>query len=49
LKQHIGSEGEICVAPGDKVLRGQPLTVGRGRMLPVHAPTSGTVTAIMPH
>ncbi|NUW57915.1 electron transport complex subunit RsxC [Cronobacter muytjensii] len=49
LKQHIGSEGEICVAPGDKVLRGQPLTVGRGRMLPVHAPTSGTVTAIIPH
>ncbi|EOI5729454.1 electron transport complex subunit RsxC [Cronobacter malonaticus] len=49
LKQHIGSEGEICVAPGDKVLRGQQLTVGRGRMLPVHAPTSGTVTAIMPH
>ncbi|WP_105635376.1 electron transport complex subunit RsxC [Cronobacter dublinensis] len=49
LKQHIGNEGEICVAPGDKVLRGQPLTVGRGRMLPVHAPTSGTVTAIMPH
>ncbi len=49
LKQHIGSEGEICVAPGDKVLRGQPLTVGRGRMLPMHAPTSGTVTAIMPH
>ncbi|EOV0645091.1 electron transport complex subunit RsxC [Cronobacter turicensis] len=49
LKQHIGSEGEICVAPGDKVLRGQQLTLGRGRMLPVHAPTSGTVTAIMPH
>ncbi|EOV0675978.1 electron transport complex subunit RsxC [Cronobacter dublinensis] len=49
LKQHIGNEGEICVAPGDKVLRGQPLTMGRGRMLPVHAPTSGTVTAIMPH
>ncbi|XNM59159.1 hypothetical protein ACLK1S_10230 [Escherichia coli] len=28
---------------GDKVLRGQPLTRGRGKMLPVHAPTSGTV------
>mgnify|MGYP000873060036 CR=1 FL=1 len=49
LKQHIGHEGEICVAPGDKVLRGQPLTFGRGRMLPVHAPTSGTVEAIAPH
>nr|WP_314421708.1 electron transport complex subunit RsxC [uncultured Erwinia sp.] len=49
LKQHIGSEGEICVRPGDKVLRGQPLTFGNGRMLPIHAPTSGTVTKIAPH
>ncbi|HCD5110262.1 TPA: electron transport complex subunit RsxC [Escherichia coli] len=49
LKQHIGSEGELCVSVGDKVLRGQPLTRGRGKMLPVHAPTSGTVTAIAPH
>ncbi len=35
LKQHIGSEGELCVSVGDKVLRGQPLTRGRGKMLPV--------------
>ncbi|MGK3137812.1 electron transport complex subunit RsxC [Pantoea trifolii] len=49
LKQHIGHEGEICVAPGDKVLRGQPLTFGSGRMLPVHAPTSGTIEEIAPH
>ncbi|WP_373963918.1 electron transport complex subunit RsxC [Kosakonia sacchari] len=49
LKQHIGAEGELCVRVGDKVLRGQPLTRGRGRMLPVHAPTSGTVVAIEPH
>lgn len=49
LKQHIGHEGEICVAPGDKVLRGQPLTFGGGRMLPVHAPTSGTIEEIAPH
>jgi electron transport complex protein RnfC len=49
LKQHIGHEGEICVVPGDKVLRGQPLTFGGGRMLPVHAPTSGTIEEIAPH
>jgi len=49
LKQHIGAEGELCVSVGDSVLRGQPLTRGRGRMLPVHAPTSGTVVAIAPH
>jgi len=49
LKQHIGHEGEICVAPGDKVLRGQPLTFGTGRMLPVHAPTSGTIEEIGQH
>ncbi|WP_312686056.1 electron transport complex subunit RsxC [Kosakonia sp.] len=49
LKQHIGAEGELCVKVGDNVLRGQPLTRGRGRMLPVHAPTSGRVVAIAPH
>ncbi|UAW42400.1 electron transport complex subunit RsxC [Escherichia fergusonii] len=49
LKQHIGAEGELCVSVGDHVLRGQPLTRGRGKMLPIHAPTSGTVVAIAPH
>jgi len=49
LKQHIGAEGELCVQAGDHVLRGQPLTRGRGRMLPVHAPTSGVIVAIAPH
>ncbi|WP_434744896.1 electron transport complex subunit RsxC [Candidatus Pantoea rara] len=49
LKQHIGHEGEICVTPGDHVLRGQPLTFGTGRMLPVHAPTSGVIEDIGQH
>lgn len=49
LKQHLGPEGELCVSVGDNVLRGQPLTRGYGRMLPVHAPTSGTISAITPH
>lgn len=49
LKQHIGHEGEICVVSGEKVLRGQPLTFGTGRMLPVHAPTSGVIEDIGQH
>ncbi|MEC5318803.1 electron transport complex subunit RsxC [Brenneria populi subsp. brevivirga] len=49
LKQHLGPEGELCVQIGDKVLRGQPLTRGKGRTLPVHAPTSGTVSDIRRH
>ncbi|NIH12238.1 MAG: electron transport complex subunit RsxC [Serratia symbiotica] len=49
LQQHLGSEGELCITLGDRVLKGQPLTVGQGRVVPVHAPTSGTVNAIKPH
>ncbi|MCG8707741.1 electron transport complex subunit RsxC [Brenneria sp. 4F2] len=49
LKQHLGPEGELCVQVGDRVLRGEPLTRGKGRTLPVHAPTSGTISAIRQH
>ena len=49
LQQHLGPEGELCVSAGQHVLKGQLLTVGRGRTVPVHAPTSGTITAIAPH
>ncbi|AHF77076.1 Electron transport complex protein [Sodalis praecaptivus] len=49
LKQHLGPEGELRVTVGDHVLRGQPLTAGSGRTLPVHAPTSGTIAAITAH
>ncbi|MFC0444608.1 electron transport complex subunit RsxC [Pseudidiomarina halophila] len=49
IKQHTGAPGEICVAVDERVLRGQPLTQSTtGQGLPVHAPTSGTVTAIGP-
>ncbi|EGA69865.1 electron transport complex protein RnfC, partial [Vibrio sinaloensis DSM 21326] len=47
IKQHIGKPGTITVAVGEQVLKGQPLSkYDTSFMLPVHAPTSGTVTAI---
>ncbi|WP_145589842.1 electron transport complex subunit RsxC [Yersinia rochesterensis] len=49
LQQHLGPEGELRVRTGEQVLKGQPLTIGRGRTVPVHAPTSGVITAIAPH
>ncbi|TDB57303.1 electron transport complex subunit RsxC [Photorhabdus khanii] len=48
LQQHLGTEGELLVKAGDKVLKGQPLTFGTGRTVPVHASTSGTIIAIEP-
>jgi len=49
LQQHLGPEGELCVKSGDRGSKGQPLPTGRGRTVPVHAPTSGTISAIEPH
>jgi electron transport complex protein RnfC len=50
LKQHIGIQGKLLVAQGDTVLKGQPLTQPvQGLSLPVHAPTSGTITKIESH
>ncbi|MDA5544282.1 electron transport complex subunit RsxC [Yersinia rochesterensis] len=49
LQQHLGPEGELRVRTGEQVLKGQPLTIGRGRTVPVHAPTSGVITAVAPH
>ncbi len=48
LQQHLGPEGEQLVKCGDYVLKGQPLTQGLGRTVPVHASTSGVITAIEP-
>ncbi|MEM5497230.1 electron transport complex subunit RsxC [Paraglaciecola mesophila] len=50
LKQHIGVEGQLIVAPGEQVLKGQPLTRSANPFsVPVHAPTSGAVVSIGPH
>ncbi|AOP42996.2 electron transport complex subunit RsxC [Edwardsiella piscicida] len=46
LQQHLGPEGDLLVKVGERVLKGQPLTRGNGRTLPVHASTSGTISAI---
>lgn len=48
IHQHLGVAGQVCVKTGDHVFKGQPLTQGVGRTLPVHASISGTVTAIAP-
>ncbi|MCG9631743.1 electron transport complex subunit RsxC [Vibrio sp. Isolate30] len=49
VKQHIGKAGNLLVAVGDSVLKGQQLTaLDTGFTLPVHAPTSGSVVAIEP-
>lgn len=48
LQQHLGPEGELLVKVGDYVFKGQPLTKGIGRTVPVHASSSGIVSAIEP-
>ena len=49
VRQHIGQAGTIIVNVGDKVLKGQVLSASDSPMqLPVHAPTSGSITAIKP-
>ena len=47
VKQHLGTAGACLVSVGDKVLKGQTLTSSPHPFsVPVHAPTSGLVTAI---
>lgn len=47
LSQHIGAPSKPVVAPGDTVLKGQLIAEPVGLVsVPLHAPTSGTVSAI---
>jgi len=50
LTQHIGQAAEVIVKAGDKVLKGQILAHANGAIsAPVHASSSGIVTAIEEH
>lgn len=50
LSQHAGSPADPVVNVGDKVLKGQIIAKATGFVsVPVHAPTSGTITAIEKH
>ena len=47
LTQHIGGAAKPCVQVGDRVRRGQTVAHAQGVVSsPVHAPTSGRITAI---
>ena len=49
LAQHLGAPAEPCVAPGERVLKGQKIADASGFVsAPLHAPTSGTVAFIGP-
>mgnify|MGYP003650940647 FL=1 len=50
IKQHIGVEGHLIVEVGQKVLKGQALTKSINPFaVPIHASTSGEITAIQKH
>lgn len=50
LQQHIGEAAEAVVAKGDVVLKGQVIAKASGYVsVPLHAPTSGTITDIIEH
>ncbi|MCW3479301.1 electron transport complex subunit RsxC [Neisseriaceae bacterium JH1-16] len=50
LNQHLGNPATPCVAVGERVLKGQRIAKADGAVsAALHAPTSGTVTAIAPH
>ena len=50
VKQHIGIEGHLIVEVGQKVFKGQALTKSMNPFaVPIHASTSGEITAIHKH
>jgi electron transport complex protein RnfC len=50
VKQHIGIQGHLIVEVGQKILKGQALTKSMNPFaVPIHASTSGEVTAIHKH
>ncbi|GHG67089.1 electron transport complex subunit C [Alishewanella longhuensis] len=50
VRQHIGVAGQLSITTGERVLKGQALTFADNSMVvPVHAPTSGTIIAITEH
>jgi len=51
LRQHIGKDAEPCVAIGDRVYKGQLIAQQNhnGLSANIHAPTSGTISAIKDH
>jgi len=50
LAQSVGNAARPTVSVGQQVLKGQQLALPDGRLsAAVHAPTSGTITAIGPH
>jgi electron transport complex protein RnfC len=50
LQQHIGKEAELVVSVGERVLKGQLLATPQGAIsAAVHAPTSGSIEAIIDH
>ncbi|MBL4637959.1 MAG: electron transport complex subunit RsxC [Proteobacteria bacterium] len=50
LQQHIGEPAVAIVEVGDKVLKGQKIAAAEGHVsVGLHAPSSGTVTAIGDH
>ena len=50
LRQHIGTQAVPCVTVGDHVLKGQCIaTVNGSSGVPIHAPTSGRIDALLDH